>query len=440
MSAAADRYAMQPPSPGAEAASQREATGIPQTMLTVLGAVGTGIGVLGWVTFLGGAILWIKAAEADLPATESVAIIPKTVLLTQGAEVGALAVIVAVLAVGVLYVIDQGLRWRGKFRLGAAKEHEEIYAANVASAAEEAASFQRQAAESRQLAEGARQRADQEPDEARKQPLLAAADQYQQVATTDQRRANAAREGFADAERQLAGHRSMARAQSRTERIFRAIMAVVLLLGVPVLFAAITGLSFPWTMAVLGIALIPSAFSFLVLLRERWIWFGVAAFLTVSLALTAATLIRTKEELKVEPAAVLREGAGPVCGFFVAQTPTHVYLGTYARHVALEGGPSGSAAGECTGTEPPDASIEQRSLPPRLMSIPVDQVTDTAIGPPLLLKRPGGRDDAPSRSATMALDLCERRGTNGATASTRRPKQGCTRKQIRGLREVAAPG
>jgi hypothetical protein len=413
-------------------------TSLPQSVLTVVGAIGTGVGVLGWVTFLGGSILWIKAAESGLPATEAVAVTPKTVLLTQGAEVAALAVMVAVGAVGILYVVDQFLQNHGAFRLSAAKAIEEVHEANVDAAREEEVSLQRQAAESQRIAEEARLRAGEGPDDSRKQALERAAQEQLRIAVEDERRASAAKEGFEAAERELTRCRQVTIQRGRNERWTRRGLLGLLLLGAPVAFALVNELSWTGVGGVLLIAALGSGLSALVLARERWVWFGVAAFLTVSIALTATTFIRTKEELKVEPAAVLREGAGPVCGFFVAQTSDHVYLGTYGRRVAVGSGAPAPPAGECTGTEPVDTGTLQRALPARLMSLPASEVTDTAIGPPLLLSDDGG-DDAPGRSAAMALDLCERRlVSNGAKAQVREGKRtGCTAPEIERLRESA---
>ena len=59
--------------------------------MAVVGAIATGVGVLGWIIFIGGAIVWIRAHQAGLPATEAVAVTPKPVLLTTGAEAAAIA-------------------------------------------------------------------------------------------------------------------------------------------------------------------------------------------------------------------------------------------------------------------------------------------------------------------------------------------------------------
>ncbi len=67
------------------ASSLTAATRIPEVLMTVVGAVATGVGVLGWITFVGGSIIWVRAEQASLPATEAVAVTPRPVLLGIGA-------------------------------------------------------------------------------------------------------------------------------------------------------------------------------------------------------------------------------------------------------------------------------------------------------------------------------------------------------------------
>jgi hypothetical protein len=72
----------------------------PQALLVqVLGVVAAGIGVLGFVTFFGGAILWIRFDQAELPANEAVAVVPREVLLTTGASFLVPALMLALAAV-----------------------------------------------------------------------------------------------------------------------------------------------------------------------------------------------------------------------------------------------------------------------------------------------------------------------------------------------------
>jgi F0F1-type ATP synthase membrane subunit c/vacuolar-type H+-ATPase subunit K len=55
-------------------------------LMPALAAIGTGIGVLGFVMFFGGFILWARFKGAGLPANEAVARVPRSDLVTTGAS------------------------------------------------------------------------------------------------------------------------------------------------------------------------------------------------------------------------------------------------------------------------------------------------------------------------------------------------------------------
>jgi hypothetical protein len=105
---------------------------------------------------------------------------------------------------------------------------------------------------------------------------------------------------------------------------------------------------------------------------EKFVWFGVAAFVAVGVYLAAATYLSTHRNAKMQPVAALRSGRAPVVGAFVADTSENLYVGTFR-----EGGE-----------------------PPRLVVIPRSQVTEIAIGPLL------NQDAARKRAITMALNEC----------------------------------
>jgi hypothetical protein len=67
--------------------------------MQLLGFVAAGIGVLGFVTFFGAAILWIRYDQASLPANDAVAVVPREVLLTTGASFLVPALMLALAAV-----------------------------------------------------------------------------------------------------------------------------------------------------------------------------------------------------------------------------------------------------------------------------------------------------------------------------------------------------
>jgi hypothetical protein len=79
-------------------------------LVTVLATVATAIGTLGWVAFLGGAILWISFSQAHLPAAEAIARVPTPVMVATGAEFVVWAVLAALVTIVVLYVFDEPLQ------------------------------------------------------------------------------------------------------------------------------------------------------------------------------------------------------------------------------------------------------------------------------------------------------------------------------------------
>src|SRR4051812_49501283 len=79
-------------------------------MVTVLAAVATAIGTLGWVAFIGGAILWISFSRANLPAAEALARVPTPVMVATGAEFVVWAFLAALVTVVALYIFDEPLQ------------------------------------------------------------------------------------------------------------------------------------------------------------------------------------------------------------------------------------------------------------------------------------------------------------------------------------------
>lgn len=76
-------------------------------LVTVAAAVATGLGTLGWVTFIGGAILWISFSRAGLPQAEAVAKVPTSVLIATGAEFVVAAFAAALLTIAALFLFEQ---------------------------------------------------------------------------------------------------------------------------------------------------------------------------------------------------------------------------------------------------------------------------------------------------------------------------------------------
>lgn len=60
---------------------------------------------------------------------------------------------------------------------------------------------------------------------------------------------------------------------------------------------------------------------------ERFLWFGVSAFVAIGLYIGFVTYFRTHDTPRAEPAAALIDGRVPVEGYFVAQTSDRIYFG-----------------------------------------------------------------------------------------------------------------
>jgi hypothetical protein len=71
----------------------------------VLAAIGTGIGVVGFVTFVGGVIVWARLNAAGFPAAPALSVYPKQDLLVIGAQTLVEQVLIALIPVAVLGVV-----------------------------------------------------------------------------------------------------------------------------------------------------------------------------------------------------------------------------------------------------------------------------------------------------------------------------------------------
>ena len=90
-----------------EAPEAREAT--PWSQISpVLATVATGVGVVGFVTFVGGAVVWARLNAAGFPAAPALGVVPSQDLLVIGAETLVPQVIVALVAVVALTLLYVG--------------------------------------------------------------------------------------------------------------------------------------------------------------------------------------------------------------------------------------------------------------------------------------------------------------------------------------------
>jgi hypothetical protein len=382
-----------------------------------LAFVATGIGVVGFVTFFGGAILWVRAREAGLPANDSVAVIPKGVLVTTGASFLVPAVLIALLAVGLVYAVHLGLYLPQRLRA----RDESRKAARLEYEAEQAAlsvpSKQKLAESARALATDlhqAHQRASQGPGAA---PGLAgltaqasAQEQEAQKREQDAREASSvAAELAADAQAANAEREFALKISPKVDAFQRGVeiaVAFLILALLPLLVdQSLFHVGFLRALILIVVAVAAAVVSLVTYIAtERFLWFGVVAFVTVSVFIGCATYFRTVKDPKVEPVAALRGDRPPITGVFVAESADDLYLGTF------EAGQGGK----------------------RLVIVPRSQLTDLSVGP--LMRA----ETAQERALALAIDACsqkiEKADRHGKAVSA---KPACSKGQRSAL--VATP-
>ncbi|HTD09975.1 MAG TPA: hypothetical protein VK680_13900 [Solirubrobacteraceae bacterium] len=299
--------------------------------------MGTGIGLLGFVTFFGGAILWTEIDSAGLPATEGVALVPKSVLLSTGAHFLTSAILLALFSVAVLWVYDEVLRDRF---LGAAEKVEQrlvrasaelkaahsealnafsaVQDAHAAAARAEAGTLEAlsTAPGNTVYAEAAREAAD--ASARLEQELLDAKERADQ---TERRLA----EQLPGLEQKTQEVRSRL---ARRELWMRLTLLGLPLLGLELLLTTFAPLA--WYDYVILVALSATTTSLILIVyayRDHFAWFAVSAFLAIGTYMGFTTYFRTRDDPEAEPAAALVDGRTPIVGYFIAQTSDRIYLG-----------------------------------------------------------------------------------------------------------------
>jgi hypothetical protein len=399
--------------PQAASSSSAGSAGPGDLVMKILAAAGTGIGILGFVTLFGGAIFWIRAEKAHLPANDAVSVIPNSVLVTTGASFLVPAVLIATLALVVIFLVHlwydlpRKIHARSGFRIARKLRLEAEKLARDATPKEQLAKAARALAVS--LTEGAEQ-ISQNPAasvEVKAQQAKAAADQRHEA---ERQEAIALAATSVAAEKKTAADNQQAMSESSLERSPRqldvelTVGALMLILVPPVLNNAIFHVGICRGLLLLAVATLAAVISLLTYVgTEKFLWFGVVAFVTVGIYIGVATYYSTTINPKVEPAAALRTGRPPVVGIYIADTASNLYLGSF--------------------------SDEEDSS--RLLVVPRAQVTDLAIGP---LVNPGA---APKRAAQLALARCEQKievaKTDTEPASF---KPACTEEEEDALKEL----
>jgi F0F1-type ATP synthase membrane subunit b/b' len=323
----------------------------------VISAAGTGIGLVGFVVFFGGAILWIQFDAAGLPATEAVALVPKSVLLVTGAHFLVGAVVLALGAVALLWLYN------------------EFVSAQLADRRTERARKLEHALECAQD-EVKDARAATTQHEARISAATSSRDSALATAErtphpTYTKAAEQTSEDLAAAEATLQGSRAalesaQAHVRSRQGQVDRFkrwserrdpfVQGVALVVPILVLELLMTGFGLP-AHDYIWLTLVAACSSALLFgiwtARKKFIWFGVAVFVAVSVFQGVSTYLRTRDSPKVEPMAAITDAPTPVTGYYIAQTGDRIYVGL------------------------PSAS---RTLPARMLALHRDQVKAIVIG------------------------------------------------------------
>jgi hypothetical protein len=369
-----------------------------QLVLKILGAIGTGVGVLGFVTFFGGAIIWLRADNSNLPANDAVSAVPNGVLVTTGASFLVPAVLLALLAVALIFVsrqiseVPRKAKQRTTFDSARRLLHEAEETARRATAKTQFAQAVR--AQATSLADLAEQLAkDASVPEVRKTAAAGAAGAKRLEA--ERAEAEALMVTSEAAQKKAEAENLQAASQFALQRTHREFLielwvgAAVLLVLPPVANQALFHVTFFWDGAILvGIAALATTISLVTYVTtEKFVWFGIVAFVTVGAYIGAATFFSTTDNPKIEPAAALRTGHPPVIGIYIADTSTNLYLG----------------------------SFPEPGKPSRLIVLPRAQVTDLSVGP--LLERHLAR----KRAAQIALEECDQVITTPAPAPAPTP-------------------
>jgi hypothetical protein len=361
-------------------------------LLPVLTVIGTGIGVIGFVIFFGGFIVWTRFDAAGLPANEAVAQVPRGDLVATGASFLVPALLAALGAVALAVAgWDFAIGRRRREKAAEASEDWILATKLVTTLESEISRLKRNEAElKKEIAEHKQQieapgtdTATREQAELRRKEaeskLRACHDRLSEVEQTELDAAKTAQS-------EAASRQEDAKSQSRPEQAWQ-----ILLGAIPMLIAAslviglgIGGMHFWYAALAIGIALATIALAIVVAsMTKHFAWYTLCVFLGIGITIAAATYARTQSNVKISPIAALT-GADPIAGFFVAETGDAVYFGVPRQ-------PRASAD---------DDDLDFDHSAATLVRLPKPSVTGLTIGPLM------GESDAYRRSLVLALALC----------------------------------
>jgi Flp pilus assembly protein TadB len=303
-------------------------------ILPILGFIGTGVGVLGFVIFFGGFIIWARFDATGLPADQAVAQVPRNDLVVTGASFLVPALLAALAAVAVALVLwDAVIGNRRRRRIGASEVRHKNAVASVEKLKDRAERLQKKIASTREKMgqldadskaaepnsterEAARESFDSEDAKYR--------EQLSELGHLQETQLPEAKQEEAEAKRAL----DEAPKPDRSERLLQLAIGGVPMLLAEVLIMVAAWSALGWKEATLLIAVAAATLAVAIVvatLTQRFAWYALCVFVGVALLIAFATYERTRSTTKVSPVAAV-DGAAPVTGFFVAETSDAVYV------------------------------------------------------------------------------------------------------------------
>lgn len=340
-------------------------------LLQVAGAIGTGIGVLGFVIFVGGALIWTRFDVVGVPAADAVAIIPKEVLLTTGASVLAPIALLGLAVVAVLYGADS------LTELSASSERAELVA-EVKASHEACVRAQAAFAEANHRAQAALPAG------------TAASTEQMEQALQRSREADAQRQAYDTAEQNLQELRASQAKRRHKQTVRRSRIFFFILFAVITVATLMTlhHLHTDGKLVVLVVAAMSSAVALALYARTRkFLAFALAAFLAATLTFAVGRYYDARNNPLLVPAAAVSSDRGPIAGFLIAQTADRVYIGV------LEGARSS-----------------------HVVALDRKKVTDFAVDGAV------NTDHVMADAKTLAAGLCQRYGRDAKTRDAKTGK------------------
>lgn len=364
-------------------------------ILQVLAAIGTGIGVLGFVILCGGAVTFIRLDAVGLPAAEGVAQVPREVLVTTGAELLVPAALAAIAAVAILYFTLMALRAVEAWRLRPHITGEATALAEVATSRETLERREAESERARRQALAAGEcvnslTADPATLEEARTAAIRRRDEADNAFTEARSNVTAASEALAASEAKATTAGEKVRSVRGIGRLLSFCVGALVLTLCSIWLAASFGTSIDAESLakVFGIGALLSALAFAVFASTgKFGWFGIVAFVTIGVVYCSSKLFAIDAVPRVVPAAVLQRDRQPLAGFLVAKT-----------------------SGELLLAHPMSATSTSQA--PSLAVIPASEVTDLWLGDVTTAT------NAPREALVLLAATCALRTRDGAPVAS----------------------